>query len=108
MAEKIAEKFIAALAALEANRDVETIAALYTDNSEIGNIVTDSGNHRSAKGAREFWTHYRDTFGEVKSEFRNKIFSGDAAALADAFDRRDVDAATSVALRLYGLGTLPE
>lgn len=32
----------------------------------------------------------------------------DAASLADAFDRRDVDAATSVALRLYGLDSLPE
>ncbi len=31
-----------------------------------------------------------------------------AAALADAFDRRDVDAATSVALPLYGLDSLPE
>ncbi len=81
MSEKIAEKFIAALAELEANRDVETMTGLYTENSEIGNIVTDSGNHRSSKGAREFWTNYRDTFGEVKSEFRNKIFSGDAVAL---------------------------
>ncbi|MGQ0574614.1 MAG: hypothetical protein ACT4RN_10480 [Pseudonocardia sp.] len=32
----------------------------------------------------------------------------DAAALAAAFDRRDVDAATAVALRLYGLDSLPE
>jgi hypothetical protein len=32
----------------------------------------------------------------------------DAAALSDAFDRRDVDAATAVALRLYRLDTLPE
>jgi len=39
---------------------------------------------------------------------REDVSAKDAAALADAFDRRDVDAATSVALRLYGLGTLPE
>ena len=39
---------------------------------------------------------------------REDVSPGDAAALADAFDRRDVDAATSVALRLYGLDTLPE
>jgi len=32
----------------------------------------------------------------------------DAAALADAFERRDVDTATAIALRLYQLDTLPE
>ena len=36
------------------------------------------------------------------------VSGSDAAALADAFDRRDVDAATSVALPLYGLDSLPE
>ena len=36
------------------------------------------------------------------------VSAGDAAALAGAFDRRDVDAATSIALRLYGLDSLPE
>lgn len=39
---------------------------------------------------------------------REDVSPGDAAALAGAFDRRDVDAATSVALRLYGLDALPE
>jgi hypothetical protein len=32
----------------------------------------------------------------------------DKAALADAFDRRDVEAATEAALRAYGLGELPQ
>jgi adenine-specific DNA-methyltransferase len=32
----------------------------------------------------------------------------DRAALADAFDRRDVEAATEAALRVYGLAELPE
>jgi hypothetical protein len=36
------------------------------------------------------------------------VSAADAAALRAAFDRRDVDAATSVALRLYGLDSLPE
>lgn len=36
------------------------------------------------------------------------VSASDAAALADAFDRRDVDAATSAALPLYGLDSLPE
>lgn len=36
------------------------------------------------------------------------ISPDDAAALADAFERRDVDAATATAVRLYGLDALPE
>lgn len=80
MAEKTAENFIAALGELESNGDVETIAALFDDSSEVGNVVTD-GKENSAQTAREFWQNYRDTFGEVKSEFRNKIYSESRAAL---------------------------
>ncbi len=32
-------------------------------------------------GLREFWTSYRSTFGEMKSEFRNVFAAGDRAAL---------------------------
>jgi hypothetical protein len=32
-------------------------------------------------GLREFWKGYRKTFGEMKSEFRNVILTGDRAAL---------------------------
>ena len=32
-------------------------------------------------GLREFWTSYRDTFGEMKSEFRN-VFADDAGHAA--------------------------
>lgn len=39
---------------------------------------------------------------------RVDVSPSDAAALSSAFDRRDVDAATSIALRLYGLDSLPE
>jgi len=80
MAEKIAEQFIAALAELESNGEVEPIAALFNEKSEVGNVVT-IGNPNAAHNAREFWQNYRDTFGEVKSEFRNKTFSESAAAL---------------------------
>ena len=80
MAEKISEQFIAALAELEANNEVEPLAALFNENSEVGNVVT-VNNPNAAPSAREFWQNYRDTFGEVKSEFRNKTFSDQAAAL---------------------------
>lgn len=80
MAEKTAEKFIYALSELEANSDVEPIAALFADDCEIGNVVT-KGNPHAANDAREFWTNYRATFGEVNSEFKNKIYSDGTAAL---------------------------
>ena len=74
------EQFMAALAALERDRDVETIAALFAVESTIGNLV--SPHHFSgAQGAREFWQAYRATFGEVASEFRNVIVGDGRAAL---------------------------
>src|SRR3712207_8875213 len=36
---------------------------------------------RSHDGLREFWTSYRDTFGNMKSEFRN-VFADDAGHAA--------------------------
>ena len=79
MAHKIAEQFIDALHNLESSGDVEQIASLFTENAEVGNVVTNHNSHKLSAG--EFWKNYRDTFGEVKSEFRNKIISEDAAAL---------------------------
>lgn len=77
MSEQIAENFIEALRKLEADRDVETIAALFADGAEVGN-VTAAENKLAAK---EFWTNYRDTFDEVNSEFKNKVIADGTAAL---------------------------
>lgn len=80
MSENIAEKFIVALGELESGENTDSIAALFSDDSEIGNsTLTES--FKGADGAREFWTNYRKTFGEVKSEFKNKVISGNASAL---------------------------
>jgi hypothetical protein len=38
----------------------------------------------------------------------SEISGTDRVALADAFDRRDVQAATRAALRVYGLAELPD
>lgn len=80
MSEKIAEKFIAALGELESSENADNIASLFSDSSEIGNsTLTESFS--GTDGAHEFWTNYRKTFGEVKSEFKNKIISDRASAL---------------------------
>lgn len=81
MSEQIAQRFVEALGRLEAERDVETIAALFADESEIGNIVSPEKFH-GRDGAREFWgAKYRETFGEVKSTFRNVFATGTCVAL---------------------------
>ena len=81
MSKQLAEKFIEALGRLEAERALETISGLFAEESEIGNVVSPEKFH-GAEGAREFWgAKYRDTFGEVRSTFRNVFAAGERAAL---------------------------
>lgn len=76
----MAEKFIEALNELESSENTDKIAALFAENGEIGNsTLTES--FIGADGARDFWTNYRKTFGEVKSTFKNKIISENVSAL---------------------------
>jgi ketosteroid isomerase-like protein len=81
MSEQVARKFVEALGRLEAARDLETITALFADESEIGNVVSPE-KFRGQEGARDFWgAKYRDTFGEVRSTFRNIFATDERAAL---------------------------
>lgn len=74
-----AQSFLDALAALERDRDVEPMAALYADDAEIGNVTVPT-TFSGPAGAREFWTAYRDTFGDrMESSFRNVIATEDRA-----------------------------
>jgi limonene-1,2-epoxide hydrolase len=80
MAREMAERFIDALYKLEEGRDVEPIVATYAEDCEVGNVNVPEKFH-GPDGARRFWTEYRETFGEMKSEFRNIIATDDRAAL---------------------------
>lgn len=80
MADGMTERFIAALGRLEAERDVDALVGLYADDAEIGNVNAPAG-FAGPDGARQFWTEYRGTFGEVRSEFRNRIDAGERIAL---------------------------
>jgi len=77
MAENTAKQFIDALHRLERDRDLETIVGLFSEDCEIGNVVTENKDI----GVKEFWTSYRESFGEVESTFRNEIITGGATAL---------------------------
>ncbi|MGH9902674.1 MAG: nuclear transport factor 2 family protein [Pyrinomonadaceae bacterium] len=81
MSEQTAKKFIDALGGLEAERDLETITALFAPACEVGNVVSPE-KFQGRDGAREFWgAKYRDTFGEVRSTFRNVFATDTRAAL---------------------------
>lgn len=80
MSRQLTENFINALHKLEETGEPNEIAALYTENAEIVNVVSPK-KFTGTEGAREFWTRYRETFGGMQSEFRNKIVGGNSAAL---------------------------
>jgi len=80
MANETAKKFINALHKLETDRDLETIVGLFSKDCEINNVVTvDHDNQKTDAG--KFWQAYRDSFGKVKSTFRNEIIIENRAAL---------------------------
>src|SRR5215218_8065283 len=81
MSEETAKRFVEALVKLEAGRELEKLVRLFAPNAEVGNVVSPE-KFRGPEGAREFWgAKYRDTFGEVRSTFRNVFAAGNRAAL---------------------------
>ncbi|MFW6079230.1 MAG: nuclear transport factor 2 family protein [Gemmatimonadota bacterium] len=80
MAEDRARRFIDALHRLEEDRDPDPIAELFADDARLRNPVHEM-RERGRDGARHFWRTYRDTFDEIRSEFRNVVESDGAVAL---------------------------
>ena len=80
MSEQVSNQFIEALRTLEETKDVGPLAALYTENASIGNIIA-PGQYQGPEGAKAFWTEYRGTFDKAMSKFRNVIASDGHAAL---------------------------
>ncbi len=72
MATNLAQRFIDALGKLEQEREVGPLVELHGDEAEVGNVNVPEKFH-SQDGARQFWTEYRETFGELRSNFRNVI-----------------------------------
>ena len=80
MSKEVADKFVKALWKLEEERDVEALVEIHTDDCDVGNVAV-SRTFSGHDGLREFWTSYRNTFGDMKSEFRN-VFADDAGHAA--------------------------
>jgi limonene-1,2-epoxide hydrolase len=80
MSTEVADNFVEALWKLEEDEDVEPLIRIHTEDCQVGNVSV-PGTFDGHDGLREFWTQYRKTFGEMKSEFRNVIATDDGAAL---------------------------
>jgi steroid delta-isomerase-like uncharacterized protein len=76
---EVADKFVEALWKLEKDREVEALVEIHTEDCSVGNVAT-SKTFDGHDGLREFWTDYRKTFDEMKSEFRNVFADGSGHA----------------------------
>ncbi|HET7479148.1 MAG TPA: nuclear transport factor 2 family protein [Rubrobacteraceae bacterium] len=79
MSREVADRFVEALWRLEEESDVEPLVEVHTDDCDVGNVAVPK-NFSGHEGLREFWSSYRKTFGEMKSEFRNVFADGDGRA----------------------------
>ncbi|HLL38913.1 MAG TPA: nuclear transport factor 2 family protein [Rubrobacteraceae bacterium] len=80
MSQEVAERFKEALWKLEEDRDVEALVEIHAEDCSVGNVAVPK-TFDGHGGLREFWTNYRNTFDEMKSEFRN-VFADEAGHAA--------------------------
>jgi limonene-1,2-epoxide hydrolase len=80
MSKEVADSFVEALRKLEEEGDVEALVGIHTEDCEVGNVSVPQ-TFTGHDGLREFWTEYRKTFGEMRSEFRNVFATEEGAAL---------------------------
>lgn len=80
MSREVADSFVEALWKVEEEEDVEPLIRVHTEDCEVGNVSV-PGTFTGHEGLREFWTSYRNTFGKMRSTFRNVLAAEDKAAL---------------------------
>lgn len=80
MSKEVADRFIEALCKLEEDQDVEPLVEVHAEDCEVGNVSVPR-TFEGHDGLRRFWTSYRRTFGEMKSEFHN-VFADEAGHAA--------------------------
>ncbi|HSH83001.1 MAG TPA: nuclear transport factor 2 family protein [Herpetosiphonaceae bacterium] len=82
-AKGIAHRFIHALHTLEggSEADVEEMVGLYAEDARLTNAALAGKELTGTEGARQFWSEYRKSFGEVRSEFSHVIVDANAAGL---------------------------
>jgi ketosteroid isomerase-like protein len=82
-AQQMAQQFIDALHTLESGSadDTADIVALFADDARLTNAALDGKELTGKDGVQKFWTDYRRSFGEIRSEFSHVIANEDAAGL---------------------------
>ncbi len=78
-----AQQFIDALHTLEGGSadDTAEIVALFADDARLTNAALDGKELTGRDGVEKFWTEYRRTFGELRSEFSHVIADEKGAGL---------------------------
>ncbi len=76
----VAREFLTALAALEGERELDPLAALFADDAELRTSAL-SQTFTGPDGAREFWRSYRETFGDMASTYDTQLADDGAVML---------------------------
>ena len=90
MSREVADGFADALRKLEEDRDVEGLVEIHAEDCSVGNVAVPK-TFEGHDGLREFWTNYRNTFDEMKSEFRNVFADGTGHAALEWTTRATED-----------------
>jgi ketosteroid isomerase-like protein len=70
----ITRRFIQALEALERDWEIDELVALFSDECEVGNVVSPNA-FVGRQGARDYWSVYRRWFAEIESTIHRVIYS---------------------------------
>jgi hypothetical protein len=102
---ELAEEFIDALHALEEHGEerLDAIVDLFADNASLTNAALDGKELSGTDGVRQFWSEYRKTFGDVRSEFSHVLVSDEAAGL---FWRTEATSRNGNTLAYHGVSLL--
>jgi ketosteroid isomerase-like protein len=78
-AQRLADRFMAALTYVEFTRKPDALASLFSDQCELTSIAFDQPITGAPIG--KFWTDYVDLFETIKTEFTHTHATGDLAVL---------------------------
>lgn len=90
MTQSMTTRFTAALAEWEKYNNLETLAGLFSEEAEVGNVIAPRKFH-GREGVCDFWKKYRDTFQSLESSFTSTIEQEGRAALEWRTEARGLD-----------------
>lgn len=72
MASEIVSQFMQTLQQIEAQKDVEPLVAMFSEDAELINLAM-TEPLTGKEGARKFWQRYLSVFENIHSEFTNVV-----------------------------------